>query len=212
MEAARLNYTSWWELFGAWMLYVAPGSRRGDLGRVARDCASVRPLGTSIPKQTHLDNILLALMEDDLHQVLHDIQQLSDNCWMATHLTDLLVHCGKLKILDENLFKFVFIRFHRSNSFRWVFFSVTDQLRDSLVLDYGSLLGGHHSLWSVGFSYLAQATNNSSDPDFNGEGLHRISCLLSSQPLGSEHRVMKLLHETKKYNLPGVGNENVLLI
>lgn len=69
MEVARLNYTSWWELFGAWMLYVAPGSRKGDLGRVARECSSVRPANGTAVKFTRLDNILLALMEDDIHQV-----------------------------------------------------------------------------------------------------------------------------------------------
>lgn len=73
------------------------------------------------------------------------------------------------------------------------------------MLDYGSLLSSHHSLWPVGFSYLAQCPENFQDEDSKGEGVHRAALLLSSLPLGSEYRILKILHEAKKYNLHSIG-------
>lgn len=35
-------------------------------------------------------------------QVIHEIQQMSDCNWFTTHLTDLLYHCGNLKVLDRH--------------------------------------------------------------------------------------------------------------
>lgn len=41
-----------------------------------------------------------------MHHMLHDIQNMCDNKWFVTHLTDLLFHCDKLQITGEQQTKY----------------------------------------------------------------------------------------------------------
>ncbi|RVE45771.1 hypothetical protein evm_009571 [Chilo suppressalis] len=99
-ESIRGSYSSWFDLLGGWVMYTAPWTRRHELGAPAAACAGMAT-PTHAPR-THLDQMVRALLDGDLHQVIHEIQQISDNGWFATHLTDILFHCGKLKILDKH--------------------------------------------------------------------------------------------------------------
>ncbi|KAL4704625.1 hypothetical protein ACJJTC_002882 [Scirpophaga incertulas] len=111
-------------------------------------------------------------------RVVHEIQQIPDNGWkFATHLTDILYHCGKLKILDK----------HQNN--------VTSRLRDSLVMDYGSLLMEHQSLWQAGLSYLVAVP----------EGAARAHLLLERMPVRSDQQALRVIAEANKYGLDDVA-------
>ncbi|XP_059056919.1 nuclear pore complex protein Nup85 [Achroia grisella] len=175
-ESVREMYSSWFDLVGGWVMYTAPWSRRRELGAAAAACAAMRAPAPA-PRR-RLETTVRALLDGDLHQVIHEIQQISDNGWFATHLTDMLYHCGKLKILDM----------HQTN--------VTTRLRDSLILEYGCLLMEHKSLWSVGLSYLASCPP---------EGLRRAELMLERVPLHSNAKAMRVLAEAKKYGLLGVA-------
>lgn len=75
-------------------------------------------------------------------------------------------------------------------------FRIGSKLRESFILDYGTLLCGHNSLWQVGLSYLDHC------PTY---GKSATELLLERLPLGSEARTHKIIREAKKRNLPGVG-------
>lgn len=47
----------------------------------------------------HLDRVLINIMENDMPQTLNNIQNMCDNHWFVTHLTDLLFHCGHLHLM-----------------------------------------------------------------------------------------------------------------
>ncbi|XP_037293856.1 nuclear pore complex protein Nup85 [Manduca sexta] len=173
-SSIRGDYTSWYDLLGGWVMYTAPWARRHELASASAACAE---LGDAL-SNSRLDRAIRALLDGDLYQVIHEIQQMSDNGWFVTHLTDILYHCGKLRILDK----------HQTD--------VTNRLRDSLILDYGSLLMEHKSLWTVGLSYLASCPP---------EGLRRAELILERMPLKTEAKVMRVMAEAKKYGLVDVG-------
>lgn len=155
------KYTeAWYELLAAKLFYSSPCCKQPELSRHANNIAEKWKAGR------HLDRVILALMESDLHEVIKKIQYMSDNGWFAAHLIDLLYHCGRLNIVDK----------HQIN--------VTAQLHESLILEYGSTLMGHHSLWQCGASYLMHCPL---------QGLARLEILLQSLPMGTEARVNKII-------------------
>ncbi|XP_058805401.1 nuclear pore complex protein Nup85 [Phymastichus coffea] len=168
------KYTdAWYELLAAKLFYSAPCCKQPELARHANSIA-VKWQSNKKSTLLTLDNIILALMESDLHQVIKEIQYMNDNGWFAAHLTDLLFHCGRLNIMDK----------HQVN--------VTDLLHESLILDYGSTLMSHHSLWQCGASYLVHCSD---------QGMSRLECLLETLPLGNEVRVLKIINVAKENHL-----------
>ncbi|KAF5288343.1 hypothetical protein FQR65_LT12078 [Abscondita terminalis] len=164
---------AWYELLAAWLFFTEPTVKSYELGQYARRCIARMNVGLCL---RHLDKVLLAAMEADIIQVIKEIQQMSENGWFVTHLTDLLYHADRLKILDNN-----------SES------DLTGSgLRECFLLDYGSLLMGHTSLWQVGLSYLDQCPT---------EGLKTIELLLARLPLKSEARTQKIIREAHKRGL-----------
>ncbi|XP_076636504.1 nuclear pore complex protein Nup75 isoform X1 [Colletes latitarsis] len=156
-----VSYTdAWYELLAAKLFYTSPCCKQPELSHQAN----------SISKRWQAnrpsDNAILALMESDLHQVIKEIQYMGDNGWFATHLVNLLYTCGRLKILDKDQIE------------------VTNQLHESLILEYGNALMGHHSLWQCGASYLIHSPI---------QGLARLEILLQSLPTGSEARINKII-------------------
>ncbi|XP_014371798.2 nuclear pore complex protein Nup85 [Papilio machaon] len=172
-ESICSKYPSWFYLLGGYVLFTRPWSRRRELADAAAACAG---LGAA-HAHSHLNTVIRALLEGDLHQMIYEIQQMSDNGWFATHLTDMLYHCGKLQVLDE----------HQTD--------MTKRLRDSLVLEYGSLVMEHGALWCTGLSYLVACAP---------EGPRRAELLLERLPLDSEEKAMRIIAEAKKYDLLGV--------
>ncbi|XP_014208983.1 nuclear pore complex protein Nup85 [Copidosoma floridanum] len=173
------KYTeAWYELLAAKLFYSAPCCKQPELARYANSVALKWQSSRQIPLVV-LDNIILALMESDLHQVIKEIQYMSDNGWFAAHLTDLLYHCGRLNIMDK----------HQVN--------VTDLLHESLILDYGSTLMSHNSLWQCGASYLEHCAE---------QGSTRLETLLQTIPLGSEARIHKIVYIAMENKMPHVAS------
>ncbi|XP_031849160.1 nuclear pore complex protein Nup75 [Nomia melanderi] len=155
------SYTdAWYELLAAKLFYTSPCCKQPELSHHANSIS--KKWQANRPS----DNAIRALMESNLHQVVKEIQYMGDNGWFATHLVDLLYTCGKLKVLDKDQIE------------------VTSQLHESLILEYGNALMGHHSLWQCGGSYLIHCPT---------EGLARLELLIQSLPMGSEARINKII-------------------
>lgn len=149
----------WFELLGATLLFTAPCCKQSELSRHANS------LATKWQAKRLLDNIILELIDNNLPLVVRDIQLLTDNGWFSAHMTDLLYHCGRLNIVDKDQV------------------NVAAQLRDSLILDYGTLLSEHHSLWQCGAGYLENCGT---------EGRERLLIVLQRLTLDSEARIQKI--------------------
>ncbi|XP_015601778.1 nuclear pore complex protein Nup85 isoform X2 [Cephus cinctus] len=168
------EYTdAWYELLAAKLFYSVPCCKQSELSRHANNIAA------KWQASKHQDNVILSLMDSELHHVIKEIQYMNDNGWFAAHLTDLLYHCGKLKVIHK----------HQIN--------VTDQLHEALLLDYGTTLMSHHSLWQVGASYLEHCSE---------QGLARLETLLQTLSSGSEAKINKIIDIARENNLHNVVN------
>lgn len=97
----------WYEHFPGYLFYTHPNCSFYELITLAdkwlhrwlyeHNCS----IDNDASKLKHLDRIILKIMQNDLHQVLCDIQNLYDQQWFATHLTDLLWHSKKLNIFND---------------------------------------------------------------------------------------------------------------
>lgn len=74
--------------------------------------------------------------------------------------------------------------------------SLAIDLHEQLLLDYGTLLMSHRSLWQVGVSYLDYCS---------AEGRARIEALLLTLPLGSEVRALKIIQVARERDLHHIG-------
>lgn len=97
---------SWYEFFPGFLFYSEPTCKYFELGTFANvwisRWAKVHGGGNEAAcKMRLVDQIALHIIENDLHQVLHEIQSINDNQWFVTHLTDLLYNCGQLEVLGE---------------------------------------------------------------------------------------------------------------
>lgn len=97
----------WYELLPGFLYYTNPACKHFELGTAANAWlerwASLRREhcnGCELQLKP-LDKVILNLMENDIHQVLHAIQLMADNQWFVTHLTDLFYNCGQLQIMDD---------------------------------------------------------------------------------------------------------------
>ncbi|XP_041978499.1 nuclear pore complex protein Nup85 [Aricia agestis] len=171
-ESIRPRYGSWFDVVGGYVMFTSPWARRRELGAAAAACA-----GLATTRVSHLDVMVRALCDGDLHQLIHEVQQVCDGGWCAAHLTDMLHRCARLHVLDA----------HQTD--------VTTRLRDSLILEYGTLLCEHKSLWPAGLSYLAATT----------DGLRRAELILERIPVESDAKALRICAEAKKYGLHGVA-------
>jgi nuclear pore complex protein Nup85 len=74
--------------------------------------------------------------------------------------------------------------------------SLAIDLHEQLLLNYGTLLMSHCSLWQVGISYLDYCS---------AEGCARIEVLLPTLPLGSEARALKIIQVARERDLHHIG-------
>ncbi|XP_017885657.1 nuclear pore complex protein Nup85 [Ceratina calcarata] len=152
---------AWYELLAAKLLYNSPCCKQPELCRHVDSFSNIW-----YKDRSPSDKAILALMETNLSVAIKEIQSMGDNGWFAAHLVDLLYTCGRLSILDKDQLE------------------VSSQLHESLILEYGSTLTSHHSLWQCGISYLTHCPT---------QGLARLEILLQSLPMGCEARVNKIL-------------------
>ncbi|XP_066583629.1 nuclear pore complex protein Nup85-like isoform X2 [Prorops nasuta] len=100
-----------------------------------------------------------------LHELSNHANKVAEK-WQASS--------GKLNIQDKNQIK------------------VSKQLHESLLLEYGTTLMCHHSLWQCGASYLMHCEK---------QGKARLEILLPSLPMGSESRISKIIDIAKDNNM-----------
>lgn len=104
---ARQSSSCWYEFLPGYMYYTEPGCKYFELGTFAdawlRRWTDAKRIAVASLK--HLDRVILKVMENDMHQVVHDCQNMCDNKWFVTHLTDLLYHSGQLHIVGDQQVK-----------------------------------------------------------------------------------------------------------
>ncbi|XP_001848361.2 nuclear pore complex protein Nup75 [Culex quinquefasciatus] len=176
--------TSWFEYFPGYLFYTESTCKYYELGTFANtwlsQCISTGGMNATYK---YLDKIILSVMENNLPQVLHNIQNICDNKWFLTHLVDLLYHCGQLTLStggteDQDAEKL---------------------FRESLLYDFGTLLMSRNaSLWEVGLDYLEFSST---------EGLGAREALLARIPIRNEKQALKLISAAKKNNFPAVESE-----
>ncbi|XP_056643715.1 nuclear pore complex protein Nup85 [Diorhabda sublineata] len=165
----------WYAYLVGWLFFTEPTVKSFELGQFAKKVITKLNMNNHLKQ---LDKVLLAALDFDIFQVIQEIQNMYDNGWFVSHLTDLLYHCGKLGDLQKDLPEFS-----------------PDKLRESFILDYGVTLMGHQSLWQVGLTYLDNCPSN---------GLQVIELLLPRIFINSEAKAQKIIREAKNRDLNNV--------
>nr|CAD7461770.1 unnamed protein product [Timema tahoe] len=200
---------TWYQYMAAWLLYTEPTVKSFDLTFHAHQCIA---LFRGLDKLNSTDVIILALLEADLQksamksqiellglrgasvgnedaewlnkeeveksiEVIKLISTTMEKGWFAVHLTNLLYHCGCLNILDSQQV------------------NVAPRLHEHLLLEYGSLLMGHRSLWQVGASYLDHCPT---------KGRACLERILPCLTLDTEARALKIVQVARDRNMNDV--------
>ncbi|XP_044758676.1 nuclear pore complex protein Nup85 [Coccinella septempunctata] len=165
-------YDTWYELLPAWLFYSDPTVKSYELGNYAKLC--INEMGKE-NKLRHIDKVLLAAMRYDQLEVIKEIQDMCENGWFATHLINILYHSGQLSKIEKEVDKFS-----------------GKAVQESFILNYGTMLMSHKSLWQVGLSYLDHCSET---------GLHAIQLLLPRLPLETELKCHKIIREAQKRGL-----------
>ncbi|XP_026281653.1 nuclear pore complex protein Nup85 [Frankliniella occidentalis] len=174
MDTIRNHCNVWYQLMTATLFFSEPTVKSFDLSYHADH--AMRAFGSNNDIQD-LDKLILLLLESNLLEVIQELQKTADNGWFAVHLTNLLYLCGRLNIFDSNKV------------------NVAHQLHEHVLLDYGTMLMSHHSLWQVGVSYLDHCPPH---------GLERLEILLPAIPLTSEARAFKIMQMAHERRLDSV--------
>ncbi|XP_058456461.1 nuclear pore complex protein Nup75 [Malaya genurostris] len=183
--ADQCQYAScWYEFFPGYLFYTESTCKYYELGTFANNWLSQWiSIGGTNPTYKNLDKIILSVMENNLPQVLHNIQNICDNKWFVTHLVDLLYHCGHLTLSTGS---------NEDQDSEKLF-------RESLLYDFGCLLMSRNcSLWEAGLDYLEFSST---------EGLGAREALLARIPIKNEKQAMKLIGVAKKNGFVSVESE-----
>nr|AEE63636.1 unknown [Dendroctonus ponderosae] len=167
---------AWYEFLAGWLCYSETTVKTFELGQYAKQSIKKMRMQNHL---RHLDRVLLAAMEFDMLLVIKEVQEMTENGWFVSHFTDLLHHSGRLSSLEKEVEGFS-----------------ADKLRESFILDYGTTLVGHKSLWQVGLSYLDHCPK---------DGLPTIQLLLPRISFDSEAKVHKLIREAISRGLKNVA-------
>lgn len=176
--------SSWYEHFAGFLFFTQPAVRYFELGTFANSWLSqwASSKGTSgFASLSNLDQMVLSVLKNDMAEMIHSIQSISDNKWFVVHLTDLLVHCDQLRISGEE-----------DNAASVV------ALRENLIFDYGATLMSRGSLWEIGMDYL-----EFSSP----EGLGAREMLLTRIPIKNDVQAMNVITAARRAGLSLVEQE-----
>lgn len=83
----------------------------------------------------------------------------------------------------------------------WSVYRVAEGLREDLLLQYGSLLASHRSLWQLGLSYLDHCPRL---------GRAKVELILPSIPQCSEIKTLRIIREAEKRNMKNIGKSQCL--
>jgi len=172
---------SWYQWMIGKLLFTQPDVKKFELGAAAEH--AINKFG-GLSRMTSLDSVLLAVMESDLAQVMHELCTTLDNFWFPAHLLDLLHHADEIDHLGH----------HQQppqqqqpggSSGGGETAQPGPGLREFLLLDYASCLMSHRSLWQLGVLYLDNCPV---------QGLFRLELLLERVPvLESERKANKVI-------------------
>ncbi len=84
---------TWYQWMCARLLFQRPDVKAYDLSMHAQQAVS--KFG-GLNSMTSLDSVILATLEGDLAQVMHELVTTLDNFWFPAHLLDLLHHANQL--------------------------------------------------------------------------------------------------------------------
>ncbi|ETN63003.1 Nup75 [Anopheles darlingi] len=191
---------AWYEHFPGFLLYTDSTCKYYELPEHVNEWMELfreaHSLSTGTSNNTLLDNLVLAVMENDLIKLLHQIQQLPDNGWFAVHLVDLLYHAGQLDLGRSRL---------PDEDATGEGASVEDGLvdngklmRESLLYEFGTILMTHRTLWQLGMDYLEFS---------NTLGLGAREVLLGRIPLRNEREALKVFAVARKNGYRGIATE-----
>ena len=136
-RAAREDCEVWYEWMVANLLYTRPAVRAYDLAVQGQE--AVDKFG-GLSGMTTLDSVLLAVLENDIPQVIRELCLSLDNFWYSAHLLDLLHHTGA--------------GFRDDGAGDGAGDGAAAGLREFLLLDYATCLCSHNSLWQVMIKYI----------------------------------------------------------
>ncbi|XP_050433032.1 nuclear pore complex protein Nup85 [Adelges cooleyi] len=161
----RKHCSTWFEFLVAQLIYTEPTVKKHNLSLYAHRSASKY---YEQPEYNHLDSLALDLFDGDLEAFVKKLKAYPDSGWSSTHLTNLLHLCDKIE--PE--------------------FDVTEPKggitpNEQYLLDYGTFLMSHHSLWQAGITYLDNCSTL---------GKEYLTILLSKLSVTSELRVTKIFH------------------
>lgn len=168
--------TCWYEHFAGFLFFTQPAVRYFELGTFANSWLSqwASSKGSSgFANLSNLDQMVLAVLKNDMAEMISSVQNISDNKWFVVHLTDLLVHCDQLRISGEE-----------ENEASVV------ALRENLIFDYGSMLMSRGSLWEIGIDYL-----EFSSP----EGLGAREMLLLRVPIKNDIQAINIISVARRF-------------
>lgn len=168
----------WYEHFAGYLYFTQPGVRYFELGTFANNWLSqwAGSKGSSgFTNLKHLDRMVLAVLKNDMAEMIHSVQNIADNKWFVVHLTDLLVHCDQLRISNED-----------ENAASVV------ALRENLIFDYGTTLMSRGTLYEIGMDYL-----EFSSP----EGIGAREMLLLKVPIKNDVQAFNLITVARRYGL-----------
>ncbi|KAG5675136.1 hypothetical protein PVAND_005065 [Polypedilum vanderplanki] len=173
----------WYEYFAGFLFYTQPSVRYFELGTFADNWLGQWSSTKGMKEYTglkSLDRMVLAVLKNDMAELIYSIQDMGDNKWFVVHLVDLLVHCDQLRISEE------------SNGPSVV------ALREGLLFDFGTMLMSRGSFWEIGMDYL-----KFSSP----EGLGAREMLLARVPVKNDLQAMKVIEVARRLGMTMVEQE-----
>eukprot|EP00795_Rhopilema_esculentum_P008929 gene8929-16557_t len=93
---------SWYEILIAKLLYTEATIKKTDLH--SRSLSAVEAIG-GYAALSPLDEVVLAILNFDVHRMIRKCSECLPNWWFVAHITDLLHHCGMLKEHDFGLWQ-----------------------------------------------------------------------------------------------------------
>uniref|UniRef100_A0A2S2R3I6 Nuclear pore complex protein Nup85 n=1 Tax=Sipha flava TaxID=143950 RepID=A0A2S2R3I6_9HEMI len=164
-DLIRKHCSTWFEFLVAQLIYTEPTIKKHNLSLNAH--RSVAKYYDE-PEYYHMDSLALDLFDGDLEAFVKKLKSYPDSGWSSTHLTNLLHLCDKIE-----------------PEFDMIDAVESTNPNEQYLLDYGTFLMSHHSLWQAGVTYLDHCS---------AIGKGYLSILLSKLEISSDLRISKILH------------------
>ncbi|CAG8460838.1 14548_t:CDS:10 [Ambispora leptoticha] len=169
------NCFSWAESLGCLLLHRLPTADYTELCIVLNKCLE----GKSLKDEGDFQKAIIKFLFQEIDQGL--ILCLNVDLWLSAHLSDVFSKFAKIGTIP-----------HPKTSSGVPFKDWLFAFRESCILDYGELLAGHSTLWSIAFDYFKYC------PKY---GIDYIQQLIVKIPMDTETKIHKILDICKRYDL-----------